>query len=215
VLFDLDGTLVDFKFRVLDAKRAIFGELFRIGLNLPGELQSEPTQTIFEQVALRVEESSVKVSYLDIRKRLNEILDFYECDAFSVAQLRQDANNTLESLKNKQLKIGLVTNDGVKATSHALSKFNLSRFFDVVVTRDDVQRLKPRPDGIINALNLIGVPRSDAIFIGDSSIDIMAAKEAGIQAVAIAGGAQPLERLKEFSPHYSVRSLSDLLKIIS
>lgn len=215
MLFDLDGTLVEFKFRALDAKRAIFDELSRIDLNLPSKFEGEPTQTIFEEVALRVRESNVKIPYPNIRKRIEEILDSYEYDAFSVAQLRQDAYDTLESLKAKRLKIGLVTNDGVKAASYALSKFNLSRFFDVVITRDDVERLKPKPDGILRALSLLGVPRSDALFIGDSSIDIVAAKEAGVEVAAIAGGAQPLEGLKDFSPHYFIQSLENLLKIVS
>ena len=62
------------------------------------------------------------------------------------------------------------------------------KFFSFVVTRDDAVRLKPRGDGIAMAVSSLKVSPSDAIYIGDSTYDIRAAKEAKVLVAAVIGG---------------------------
>jgi phosphoglycolate phosphatase-like HAD superfamily hydrolase len=64
----------------------------------------------------------------------------------------------------------------------------LEGLLDVVVTADDVSSAKPDPEGVLNALDRVGVSPSAAMFIGDTPTDIQAARRAGVLAVGVAWG---------------------------
>lgn len=57
--------------------------------------------------------------------------------------------------------------------------------FDVIVTREDVSRYKPDPEGIIRIMNELGVEKSRVLFLGDRSVDAEAGKSAGVRFLMI------------------------------
>lgn len=67
--------------------------------------------------------------------------------------------------------------------------------FRATVGGGDVERRKPAPDAVFHALELSGVALSDAIFVGDSPIDIETARNAGIDFVCVSWGLRPREEL--------------------
>ena len=65
-----------------------------------------------------------------------------------------------------------------------LAEYNLDRQFDLVVTASDVERPKPNPDVLLKILDYFDIPPHQAIYIGDSRLDELAARAAAIPLVA-------------------------------
>jgi phosphoglycolate phosphatase len=120
----------------------------------------------------------------------------------------------LNFLSEKGIKKGLVTNSGKKAVELALKKHDLEHNFDVIVTRDEVDKLKPYGNGIKLALRIINVPAENAVYIGDSINDLLAAKDASVCFIKINRWTNSIERLKEASPDYIVKSLSEAMSLL-
>ena len=98
-------------------------------------------------------------------------------------KLHPKALDILEKTEN--LKRGLVTNTPKDCTKEVLKKFGLERYFDVVVTGDDVSRGKPDPEIIFKACNHLEVDPKETIMVGDTDSDVKAAKLAGCSVIGI------------------------------
>lgn len=79
----------------------------------------------------------------------------------------------------------VVTNTPQSCTSQILSAFGLEDAFDAVVTSDMVPRGKPHPDMLIRASESLGIPLPSCIMVGDTEMDVRAARAAGIPVVGI------------------------------
>ncbi len=93
----------------------------------------------------------------------------------------------LLELKGLELKLGVLTNRNREFMEHELAVIDgtgWTDLFDTVVCGDDTRRRKPAPDPIIKAFeNLNLKPGLDCWYVGDSTTDIIAGKEAGVTAV--------------------------------
>jgi len=72
--------------------------------------------------------------------------------------------------------------------NHVLSEHGLEGYFDLVVSSLDVRQPKPHPESLLKILKHFGFSPHEAIYIGDSEIDALAAKEAGIPLIAYKNG---------------------------
>ncbi len=184
VLFDMDGTIVDFKIDVIGIKRAIMRTFIDIGI--PSNLLSEtlPSCTMI-QVAYR---------YLDqVGESPNRVFDIayaavepFELESASDPSPKECIHELLSFLEKNKIRMALVTNSGVQTTKQVLAKLNLDGFFSAFATRDSMRRLKPYPDSILFALRLVNLcPSEDIYYVGDSWIDATAAISAGITPIGV------------------------------
>jgi pyrophosphatase PpaX len=121
---------------------------------------------------------------------------------------------TLKAIRKMSLKIGLCTINSNKSVACILERFDISRYFDVTITRNEVARVKPHPEHIEAALKILGVTASEAIVVGDSSIDMKSAAELNMIAVGLPTGISTIDRLKETGAHYIITSMLDLPALI-
>ena len=142
------------------------------------------------------------------------LADPYELDAVRQASLLPGAKAALGSLREMELRLGLFTTDGIKAAKYALSKFGLSQFFDVVVTREDVQKVKPDSSHLLAATRPLNVTPKEVVVVGDSTIDIMCAKNVGALAVGVKTGFSVSEDLKKVGADYIIPSISELPSLL-
>lgn len=89
----------------------------------------------------------------------------------------------LEKLRLNKYKIAIATNR-TDTMNRVLTEHGLEEYFDLVVTANDVDNPKPHPDQLIRILDHFIIDSQQAIYIGDSELDEMAAKAAGVLFVA-------------------------------
>ncbi|MBI5355287.1 MAG: HAD family hydrolase [Candidatus Aenigmarchaeota archaeon] len=181
VIFDLDGTLVEFKFRVKEAKRDAVSYLLSNGVT--GITASNSTLEIVE-----IAKAQKPQEYEQLKDGIFGIYEKYEHQALQSTKMRSYAIESLRELKKMGLSLALVTNSGKRPATEVLEKFYLSRFFAVVITRDDVSRIKPDGEGIKKALFSLGASNREAVYVGDGLVDIKAARDAEVREISITNG---------------------------
>jgi HAD superfamily hydrolase (TIGR01509 family) len=216
ILFDLDGTLIEFKFDVKASRQAMIGWLRQHHFDVSGISDDYKTQAIFKYIKQLFDSNrTFNMSYGEIIHELDLILEKFEFDAFKVARPHPGSLALLKHLKEKQLVTGLVTNSGRKPVNSILEPFGFLPYLSIIVTRDEVQNLKPHPEGIQKALSQLGLSASETLYVGDSIIDIQASKSAGVRCAGLSTGLYDYETLSKANPDYIVRRIEEVKSILA
>jgi len=213
-VFDLDGTLVAFKFDVKGTRQSIISELSNRGFDTSELDQTTPTQTMVDAAREQIETGKASASFNAVRSMLYTILDASEIATSSETKVFPDTRETLDYLKSRGVRLGVLTNSGRRAAMAILDRAELQSCFEFVLCRDDVAAMKPRPDGITMAISMFGIPKNRVVYVGDSKYDIIAAKEAGIRIVAISSGNYGVDSLLAEGADYVIRTIAGLPGIL-
>jgi beta-phosphoglucomutase-like phosphatase (HAD superfamily) len=90
-------------------------------------------------------------------------------------------------LKKIGIKVGLVTNSIRQTSEFMLEYAGLLKFFDVVITNEDVKEGKPNPEGYLKAMSILGVRPDQTIIVEDGDYGILAARATGAYVVVVSG----------------------------
>jgi pyrophosphatase PpaX len=85
--------------------------------------------------------------------------------------------------------------------------------FDTILSAEDVLNLKPHPEPILRALELLNISSAEAIMVGDTESDMEAAKAADVKTVAALYGFAG-EQLRTLEPDYVIQNIAELLAIL-
>jgi phosphoglycolate phosphatase len=124
-----------------------------------------------------------------------EIALDHERQAMAIASLQSGAREAIEGARAGGFATAVWTNNAREVTAVALERFDLLPILDLVVTRDEMRALKPDPDGWRVILEHFGAAH-DAIVVGDSWVDGVAAQAAGVPFVAYRAKEADMERWK-------------------
>jgi pyrophosphatase PpaX len=121
----------------------------------------------------------------------------------------------LDAIRGAGLLMGIVTSKISWGATEELDRAGLLHYFGAIVGHDDVERAKPDPDPIFEAMSriLIDDP-ADVVFIGDTPADISAGLSAGCLAVAATWGTLDEPALLAAGPHHVARTPSAILEIV-
>ena len=112
--------------------------------------------------------------------------------------------NTKEALRKlKGYKKGIITNTPKECAFQILKKFDIERYFDIVITSDEVYKAKPSPEIVLKACELLGVKPRDVVLIGDTNSDVKAGRAAGCIVVGV-----------NINADYTISRLSELTDFI-
>jgi len=114
------------------------------------------------------------------------------------------------ALKERDIKLAIVTRKERDLVLGVLQEAELSGIFDVIVGRDELDRPKPDPTGILVAMERLGVDAVDTIFVGDSTVDAEASQAAGVRFVGVLTGTTPEDDLVAYQPEAILHSVADL-----
>jgi phosphoglycolate phosphatase len=211
ILIDMDGTITKFNLDYMWMRRAALQMLEEAGLWRPSFSDQMSIYAMLNELRGSISSESLD----EIKTRIYEKVETIEGEAAERAELMPGAREALNQLRQMKKKVVVVTNNGRLGADRTLEKLDLLGMFDAVVTRDDVDELKPDPRIIFKALNLASTKADEAIFVGDAIIDITAAKAASVRCVAIPTGPFPAKRLLQEEPDFIVSSLSDVPELVS
>ncbi len=97
------------------------------------------------------------------------------------------ARGALRRLRRRGVRLGLVTASTRGVVEPNLERLNLAGVFEVAWYADDVTHGKPHPEALLRALDEMHVPAGDAIYVGDTPVDLEMARAAGAAFAAVAG----------------------------
>ena len=105
----------------------------------------------------------------------------------------------------------MVSNIGRAALVEALARFGFDRRLAPVVSRDDVDFMKPRAEEILRVLAQWKTTPQEALFVGDSRADVLAARAAGMRVAIVRGGECEASEFDALQPDRMVSGLEELL----
>jgi len=219
VLFDLEGTLVETRLErnpeeVQELRRETRRTLLEMGV--PEKvLGDEVTSIGMRNLAFRyARENLGNVERARLLTQASAFMELHESRLSESYRLYPETTEALDALHNAGARLAIVTNTTRKSVGQAFSNFGLERYFDAVVSREDVSMLKPDPEGTLLALRLLGwTPGSGRFhFVGDTRHDVLAARNAGGISIGVDRG---LHRLDEVAPDHRVRSLTQVVSIVA
>ena len=205
VLFDLDGTLIDSIELILashrHATREVLGEspsddVLRQGIGVPLLTQM---RTLDEERA-----DALVLAYRAFNHRMHdELLRPYEGLLELCATLREEG-----------AVLGVVTSKSRPVVEMAFARLAFAPLLDVVVTSDQTEHHKPRPEPILEALRRLGRDASGACYVGDSPFDLQAAHAAGVDAIGVSWGAFTADELRAEHPVAVARTPEELSEVL-
>jgi HAD superfamily hydrolase (TIGR01509 family) len=216
IIFDLDGTLISLHVDGAAFRREIAKELTQSGFELDftdARIKGLYVQDMLDLAKSQIDQGLVKGDYERIRERTFRALDALEVEWIRHSQLLPGVEAILSRLSSEgraPITLALLTNSGRAATTYAMEALGFKRYFQTTFTRDDVPAMKPRPDGIEKALTTLGLGKGEVLYVGDSPIDITAARGAGIRIASVASARYGAEALRKLGADYALGSLSEL-----
>jgi len=197
VAFDCDGVIFDtaqanrfYYSRILEhfGRPALTEEQFRF----------VHMHTVHESIAYLISDENTLQAAHDFRKTMDyrKYLSYLKVEPQLVA--------LLEKLRPR-IKTAIATNR-TDTMEQLMAEFDLDGYFDLVVTSSDVKQPKPHPEALLKILEHFGLRSHQAIYIGDSQVDELAARAAKMPLVAY--------RNRELTADYHIDSLGQLEEIL-
>lgn len=185
ILFDLDGTLINSEEKFFESFRQIIESKYDYIISFEEYENNELKQnanlisTLKNKGIIEKDMSQdliMKEVYAEYEKRFMELLDENEV-SLNFELLKQ--------LKRKGLRLALVSTSRKKFIELLLKKLGIENLFEIIISRDDVKKLKPAPDAYLMALDLLNISSDSCIAFEDSERGIIASKNANIKTIQV------------------------------
>ncbi len=183
IIFDMDGTLVKSDDVGLSVVKIVTKKY--LGLHLSKNEISEfigiPDKEYYENILFKYN-CTIHIEFI-----LNQHSELYEkyLHQFIVPYI-----GVKETIKYLSSKYRLLLNSGStrKQIEIILSKIGATKFFEYIVSRDDVCNGKPHPESYIKAIDYLNIPKNQILAVEDTESGILSAIHSGIKVVAFKNG---------------------------
>ena len=190
VIFDLDGTLLN---SLGDLTAAVNHALSAHGF--PTHTEAKVRTFIGDGVKQLIARSCpAGTDQATLEAVLAAYLPFYAAHNRDKTALYPGVMELLTDLKAKGYRLGVVSNKHAPGVQ-ALTAHFFGDLLDIAVGADESRPRKPAPDGLLYALDRLGVAAEEAWYVGDSAVDVQTAHAAGVKCVAVTWGFQDSDRL--------------------
>ena len=188
ILFDLDGTLIDSTEAILES----FGVAFEtFGIQIPSDMHIKkligyPLDIMFVKLGV---EPSLASDYVNAYKEHYRLISRKKTTLLPLAQ---------EAIKeaSKIATLGIVTTKTARYSEELLEHLGVMHYFQVLIGRESVTHPKPHPEPIHKAIHALNATCDKTWMIGDTPLDLIAAKEAGVQGIGVLCGYSSIDELK-------------------
>jgi len=208
IIFDLDGTLID----TLSDIEHIFNYVLKAN-----GIEEKPKLFYKKNIGNGIEnllDKCLPDNYKgDFDNLLQSVKKYYESQLNTKTKIFDGIVSVLEKLKKNKIKIAVISNKlhvlALKSVKKYFGKFDIK----VIGAGHNFQR-KPNPDSTIHILDFYNILPSDALFIGDSVIDIQTAKFANVSSVGVLWGNGTEKDMKNAGADFILEHPIDILKIL-
>lgn len=208
-LFDLDGTLVDTLADLADSLNA--------GLSACGmpELTQAQTSAIIGHSTKYMFQHAVPEGRFDEWPQVGRGFDAHYakhcCDRSTVYE---GVLHTLSQLKKAGVLLACVTNKPHRYALDVLNTLFERDTFNMIVGRMDKFPTKPSPEALAFVLEYFGMGTSDAVYIGDSEVDVQFAANAGVPCLSVSWGFRTRAELTEAGAAHIIDDPEEILDFV-
>lgn len=238
ILFDKDGTLIDFYGLWEEAARKVIPEFIRqnhleneekletllfeaigvyeTGIDPDGGLAYKSYGEIAKDMKAALEKREIKMSERQIEDEIREL--FYkntqgkDANIVPVTELPE----LFEELKGKKVYLGLATADTKQSAKMCMKKLGVLEYLDYIGADDGIRKPKPHPDMLLEFAERSGIRPQEVLVAGDTKNDMIFAEKAGATAVGVLSGVSCEKDLASFADYIlpSVKEIPALLNSI-
>jgi phosphoglycolate phosphatase-like HAD superfamily hydrolase len=208
ILFDLDGTLIDTDDQAVDGLAARLRPLLgrrahSVARWLLMKAESPGNALVTMLDFLGIDERAM--AFTDWLRRRRGV---YPATQF---ELIDGVEEMLVNLRLNGLKLGIVTTRSRYHVDRFLKQFpQIASVIDVTCGLQDTRRLKPHPEPVLLAAKRLEVPPQLCLMVGDTSVDVKAARRAGVWSAAVLCGFGVRNELERAGAHVILDSTADL-----
>jgi len=213
ILFDLDGTLID---SVPDLAKAINRMLLELGREPFSEeviryWVGNGAQILVKRALSGDREIDASIDSTFFEQALELFLSFYSQDLCTETKPYPHVIETVHALNANGYRLAIVTNKPIEFVRPILEGVALQNLFEFSLGGNSLEKKKPDPLPLLYTCQKLEVPVENAIMVGDSSNDILAAKAANMQSIGVSYGYNYGEDIDIYSPDIILNDLSEIL----
>lgn len=215
ITFDLDNTLIDFMNMKEKASDAAAKAMVKAGLKMPIELAKK---NLFNTYIQDIEgnhafQDFLKKYNINNDKILAAAINAHMKIKFNYMKPYPGVKKTLKELRKKGIKLAIVTDAPRLKAFVRLDAMGITNFFDVIVGKEDTNRLKPSKMPFKKALKLLNVKANETMHVGDwPERDILGAKKLGMKTCFAKYGYNGKTKL--IPSDFEINNLTEILNII-
>lgn len=204
-IFDLDGTLL---YTLEDLRDSVNFALSQFGYQQKSlaEVQASVGNGVGRLVRLCMPENT---SDEDFERCFAVFKEHYAAHCCEKTRPYNGIVEALKSLKNKGIKIGIVSNKFHSAAVDVV-EYYFKGLYDAVKGESEKCRRKPSPDGVLQLIEEFHCSKDETIMFGDSDVDLQTAINAEIQGVAVLWGFKNERFLRDFGAKLLISNPSEI-----
>ncbi|NQE05020.1 Pyrophosphatase PpaX [ANME-1 cluster archaeon GoMg1] len=201
----MDGTLIDSSAAILSSVK----EAARImGLRVPADKEIKEIIHLPSQISFRVLYPNTDPAEFD-----SAFLSLMRGKFKPMIKELPKAKMTLERLREKGIKIAIVTTKDRESAEAAIRLFQFP--YDILLTAEDTERIRPDPEPLLKAIELLKSSAAQAFYCGDTPPDIVQGRRAGVKTVGLTTGLYTKEELETEKPAFIFDNIDAVLTIIA
>lgn len=209
VIFDLDGTLLDTLDDLMDS---VNFSLDRYGFK---KRSREEIRCFVGNGIRKLIERALPENYTDddFEKVFEEFKQNYKVHCNDKTKAYPGVIELLKKLKEKNIRTAIVTNKA-KFAADALNDIYFDGLVDVVMGAVDGRPVKPDPYMVECVLESSGAKKEETLYVGDSQVDVMTGKNAGLRTIAVLWGFRNREELLEAGAEEFIEKPMELINFL-
>lgn len=179
IIFDFDNTLVksNINFPAMKISMARMVREYGIDLGNDEEIPGRYTAgNIIDEVGKYDADNNTNL-VLELWK----VVENFERSGMEDISVDEEVFLMLKWLYENDFSLSILTNNSRAPTLEVLEKFQLKKFFDLIVAREDISKMKPDKEGLELIIQKLFLNPDNVVFVGDSWVDGKAAKNANIR----------------------------------
>lgn len=198
IVWDLDGTIINFKIDSMGARRITIDILRSHGINKKNLSTKKGIMDNIDTARELFITRGYNSNQIDeILKEIDSEISKIEYKAALDASAIVGIEDVLKCIKGRNLKQAIYTLNKYKHAKISLEKVDLLSYFDVIIGRDNVNKAKPHPDHLLEICKRLQVKPNEIIVIGDTSRDIEGAINVGAYSIALLTKLAKMEELQK------------------
>ncbi len=209
VIFDLDGTLLNTLDDLTDSVNFALGEM-GCPLHTADEVRMMVGNSVIYLIEKALPEGTDKETF---DKTLAIFEKHYQTNMRNKTAPYSGVMSMLEKVKAEGYKMAVVSNKPDVFTKQLVDEL-FGEYISTAIGRSDAMPRKPAPDTVWYALELLDSKKENAVYVGDSEVDVLTAKNSGMPCVGCLWGFRDRETLESAGAEYLISSPDELVNLL-